>query len=776
MTTFGEPPVVHLRRGGTSLVLTLPDDGLPVICHWGPDLGADISSAALAGLIAATDRPYSNNVIDVDPVVPILPMPSAGWQGRPGLIGNRAGGQGWSPQWQRATHEISVGAQDSGFRRTPAARAALPPRSQGDQTPHATGTISIRSQAKDDVLNLTAFTELELHPSGLLRVRGGVRNDGAEPYEVGQIEPALPVPDYASELLDMTGRWAKERVPQRTPFNQGAWVRQNRSGRPGHDSPLLLCAGVPGFGFQTGSVWGVHLAWSGDQVHAAEQTASGWRHLRGAEVLGRGEVVLKQGEEYWSPWLVGSWGDGLDQLSARIHANLRARPQHPKPNRPVLLNVWEAVYFEHHQNRLLDLAERAAAIGVERFVLDDGWFLGRRDATAGLGDWYVDPGVWPDGLHPLVDKVHELGMEFGLWFEPEMVNPNSQLAREHPDWLFATEHGNGPTTRHQQVLDLGHPEAYNYVRDRMEALIGAYGVDYVKWDHNRTLNEAGHTPDFRPGIHRHTQAVYRLMAELKAKFPRLEIESCSSGGGRIDLGVLEFCDRVWVSDCNDAHERQRLMRYTTLLLPPELCGAHVGASPDHTTGRQLSLRLRGGTALFGHFGIEWDLAAAPPDEVAELAEWVAFYQQHRDFILSGRLVRADLIDEALLVEGVIAPDQSRALYKVVCRDFPATSPARRLLLPGLDPAREYRVALVGPNAEKQFGAAPVPAWTAGVTLTGAALAHVGLVPPPLKVDDLTLIEATAITAVEAPLRAVTSTGSVRRSKPEMADANLGVEI
>ena len=263
--------------------------------------------------------------------------------------------------------------------------------------------------------------------------------------------------------------------------------------------------------------------------------------------------------------------------------------------RPVVLNTWEAVYFDHRLDRLTALADTAAELGVERFVLDDGWFRHRRDDTAGLGDWYVDEDVWPDGLHPLVNHVRGLGMEFGLWVEPEMVNPDSDLARAHPEWVREA-----PPWRNQQVLDIAQPDAYAYLLERLDALVSEYAIDFLKWDHNR---------DLVGGAHAQTLAAYRLLDELRERHPALEIESCSSGGSRVDLGILARTDRVWASDTNDALERQAIQRWTQLLLPPELVGSHVGPPRAHTTGRTHDLSFRVATALFGHFGIEWDINA-----------------------------------------------------------------------------------------------------------------------------------------------------------------------
>ena len=411
--------------------------------------------------------------------------------------------------------------------------------------------------------------------------------------------------------------------------------------------------------------------------------------------------------------------------------------------RQVLLNTWEAAYFDHDLDHLLDLADRAADIGVERFVLDDGWFGRRRDDTKGLGDWVVSEEAWPHGLHPLVERVHALGMEFGLWVEPEMVNLDSEVAEQHPDWLLQTARGPGIPSRHQHVLDLANPQAYAHVRDQISALVAEHGIAYLKWDHNRPLVDAGQWPTGRAGVHAQTAAALGLMAELKARHPGLEIESCAGGGGRIDLETVEVADRFWTSDCIDAHERHRINVATGLLMPPELLGTHVGAGRDHTTGRWLELDFRAGTALWGHFGIEWDLSAADPGELDRLAGWVARHKQFRELLHRGTVVHADVTNPALQLDGVVARDGSEALYKVSMLEHSLVWPPGRVTLPGLDPLRHYRVEVVHPApAEAPDGLLPLWART-GVTLTGEELGVIGVQAPSLRVDTLALVHATA---------------------------------
>ncbi|MFC9605519.1 alpha-galactosidase [Streptomyces niveus] len=722
MPTGHSRDYLHLRAAGTSLVLDCAGDRLPRVVHWGADLGDQDGTglAGLADLATASAARQMTNTLDLPVPLSLLPEHSAGWLGTPGLTGHRDG----------ADFSAAFAVRSIRTLRTP----DLPQAHQ------------LTVDAVDEHARLGLVLEIELTASGLVRQRATLTNraTGERPYTLDGLLLALPVPAHATELLDLTGRHLRERSPQRHEFTLGTHLRENRRGRTGTDATLLHLAGERGFGFRTGEVWGVHVAWSGNHRTLAERTPAGVSLLGGGETLLSGEVLLAEGESYTSPWLVGSYGRGLDELAGRFHQHLRARTHHPRRPRPVTLNTWEAVYFQQDIDTLKSLADAAAEVGAERFVLDDGWFRGRRHDRAGLGDWYVDETVWPGGLGPLVDHVRSLELEFGLWVEPEMVNPDSDLARAHPEWILATGGRLPPESRQQQVLDLGHAGAYEYLLERLDALVGEYDIDYLKWDHNRDLVEAGHSPTGAAGVHTQTAAVYRLLDELRARHPGLEIESCSSGGGRVDLGILERTDRVWTSDCIDALERQRIQCWTGLLLPPELLGAHVGSPVSHTTGRAHTLDFRAGTALFGHFGIEWDLTAAGPGERARLAEWVAAYKELRPLLHTGTVVHGDHPDPALRVHGVVAADRSHALYALVQTATSVMSPAGIVRLPGLDPDARYQVRPRRPGDLPEGPRRSDPLWwerPEGVTLTGRMLEVSGVRAPTLFPERLVLVEA-----------------------------------
>lgn len=474
-----------------------------------------------------------------------------------------------------------------------------------------------------------------------------------------------------------------------------------------------------------------------------EKLSSGTTTLAAGELLLPGEVRLAPGAQYRTPWVFGAWSaDGLDGMAARFHQYLRSRPHHPSTPRPVVVNTWEAVYFDLDLEKLLALARAAAEVGAERYVLDDGWFRHRRRDDAGLGDWYVDEGVWPQGLHPLVDGVRALGLEFGLWVEPEMVNPDSDLVRAHPDWVLQTGGRTPLPSRQQQVLDLGNPAAFAHVLERLDALLTEYDIAYFKWDHNRDLLEAGSGPSGAAGVHAQTLAVYRLLDELRARHPGVEIESCSSGGLRVDLEILEHTDRVWGSDCIDPLERQQIQRWTTQLVPPELIGSHVGASPSHTTHRSSDLSFRAGTALFASFGIETDITRLEPAERAELASWVALYKELRGLLHTGTVVRCDDHDPSFQVHGTVAGDGSDALFAVVQLSTPDASVPGRVRLPGLLPDAQYEVSAQAPGDIPAVRSEADLPWLAnGVRMNGRTLAAVGVAAPALQPQQLVLVRA-----------------------------------
>jgi alpha-galactosidase len=381
----------------------------------------------------------------------------------------------------------------------------------------------------------------------------------------------------------------------------------------------------------------------------------------------------------------------------------------------------------------------------------------------------VDETLWPNGLTPLIEAVTSRGMEFGLWVEPEMVNLNSDIARAHPDWIVgpsAQSHKDGGRLplewRNQHIIDLVNPEAWQYIFERIDALLRENNISYLKWDQNRDLTEHGHAG--RSSVHEQTLAAYRLFDELRKAHPGVEIESCSSGGARVDLGILERTDRIWASDCNDALERQTIQRWTGLVVPPELVGGHIGPTTSHTTARTHDLSFRAITALFGHFGMEWDIREVQGAERQELKRFIGLYKEHRGLIHSGRMVRADVPDNSLMLHGVVAdssaggnasagtlaPGTTAALFALVSTRTSFAEQPGRIAVPGLEGGRTYRVEAIFPapgdaDYGHTFTQVQPPAWLAsGAEASGSFLAEVGLPMPILNPEHALLLKFTAV--------------------------------
>lgn len=698
------PEVIHLRRGGVSVVLRT-GPGVPAVLHWGEPLPVGPDVPALWP--AATRRVALPHQPDPDEV-PLVQLPSDGWGG-----------------------EATVRVRREG-RPVPLAVRTTAVRADGD---------SADLVCTDDAAHVEVAIRLGLSAHGLLELVAEVRNIGESPLEVSTVALALPIPADESQVLDLASRSRREKHVQRHELTLGRHEQRNEVSRANRAS-IWQGSCRPGSGWRTGSTHTIHVAWSGATVTRAERSANGLSWLAAGELLEPGEILLGPGEAYRTPTVVAAWGEGLDAVAARHHAWVRELASYPSGPRPVTMNSWEATYFDHSLPRLVSLAERAAAVGVERFVLDDGWFGARRDDTTGLGDWEASPEVWPEGLLPLASHVHGLGMQFGLWVEPEMVNATSRLAVEHPDWVCGPGDRVPLPSRHQQVLNLAIPEARAHVRGQLAALIGSLHVDYLKWDFNRDVLEPWDRTTGLPVRHALVDACWELMDSLRREFPWLEIESCAGGGGRTDLGMARHVQRFWPSDSIDPLERLSIMAGTCVLLPPEVCGSHIASAASHSTGRSHTLSVRAVVALFGHLGIEWDLTTCSPAELDALAWWVDLHKRFRGLIASGELVHADLVDPGWRAFGVVSPQADEALFAVVAVELTSATVPGRVRLPGLRPDARYRVeGIAGPDPEQsRRGLVPPAWWTTPTTVLPGWLLDQGLALPGLFPEQAVLLQ------------------------------------
>ena len=511
--------------------------------------------------------------------------------------------------------------------------------------------------------------------------------------------PTISLPDHITKILSFEGRWSLEFQQTSIDLFLGAYLRENRKGKTSHDNFPGVVLHSENANEEYGDAYAFHLGWSGNHRTRVELLPEQRTYIQMGELLGNGEIVLAKAQSYKTPTLFMSFSaDGFGQLSHQFHQFVRREILQPKivnTPRPVHYNTWEGIYFEHDIETLKSLADTVAEVGAERFVLDDGWFKYRRHDKAGLGDWEVDTGIYPDGLFPIIEHVENLGMEFGIWFEPEMVNPDSDLYREHPEWVLSTQGNPQIGFRNQLVLDMTRPEVIEYLFAQINAVLNEYpSIKYIKWDMNRDINHTGDQFGVS-AIHKQTIAVYDLIKRIKAAQPHVDIESCSSGGARIDFGVLGCTDRFWTSDSNDAIDRLKIQRGFSFFFPPEIMGSHVGPKDCHITGKRISLDMRIAVAMFGSMGMEMDPRELTSDDKVQLKHALQIYKDNRDIIHTGRLYRAD--EDGLSIDfGIVSVDQSTGLFAYNSVIESRRTHPKKYRFKGLIPTAKYRFELLWP--------------------------------------------------------------------------------
>lgn len=679
----------YVRLDGTGLTLVFAlEAGSAADCVY---LGARLPYGEdLAALAAATARGRHESQPDVPPHPGLLPECKAGWSGTP-AIEIRRSGQGIASDFRLETRDIHGQQLTLAF---------------VDSVAKARLTIQWRIASGDAITTRLTLT-----------------NTGAAPLEAERLASlALPLPARFTTMTTYAGRWAGEMREHTRAIAPDGLARQSRGGKPGFGGGNWLMLGDP----TSGEVLGAHLAWSGDHWLSLETDRQGAGDGRAVLMMGAsfgtGAAALAAGESITSPPAVFALAPNRSALGQSLHQYLGAEVLPTRANwgpRKVHLNSWEALGFDLSEPALMTLASDAASLGVERFVLDDGWFGGRTDDTTSLGDWTVSPDVLPGGLAPLIDHVNALGMDFGLWVEPEMVSPDSDLYRAHHDWCLHYEGRERPTMRGQLVLDLARAEVREYLFAALDALLRDNAIAYLKWDHNR---------DLFPAKAGQTAGLYALLDALRAAHPHVEIESCSSGGGRIDYGILSRAHRVWPSDNNDSIERARIMAAWSQFLPLEVLGNHVGPSPNPITGRRINMDFRAKIALFGHMGVEADPARMSERERDCLAAHIALYKAWRCVLHSGALWRLDHPDSGVFAQMVTHGDKALAISAQTA--FSPTFDAAPVRMKGLEPQARYRVRLPEPWPRKARNYLAQPdAWRAGVILSGAALMNQGVALP-----------------------------------------------
>ena len=666
-----------------TLVLAARNDRLPEVVYWGPALPPQED---LATLQAAHVIDVTGGMLDENPPLSLCPEATRSFPGQPGLILRDTDGTPLLPKFCFASEDDRDGLTLS-----------------YDDTNNGL-TLTFKFRPDPDTHIITCQTILDADRAVHLHWLAA---------------PVLPGPQQSDEMIDFSGRWCGEFQTNRTAWSAGIRYRENRTGRTGHEHFPGLIVPCSGTTNTKGEAYGFHYGWSGGHRMVAEELPDGRRQIQWGHAARMETAPATQFKT--SPLYITYSANGLNGCATAFQRHLRDRiVTWPKPSvqRPVHYNCWEAVYFDHKLPVLKDIASRAADLGAERFVLDDGWFGNRDDDTRSLSDWTVDPRKYPDGLGPLIDHVHHCGMTFGIWFEPEMINEDSDIHRAHPNWALGSE--DQTLGRQQKALNMALPEVREFLYDRMSAILREHDIDYIKWDHNRVLP----MPDASQ-----TRGSYALIDQLRKDFPLVEIESCASGGGRIDFGIMERTQRVWLSDSNDALERLRIQHDAALFLPLAVTGSHVGPRKCHTSGRVFDISFRAWVAAQRHMGFEMDPRELDEREATVLREVTHWWKANRDWMRSADILRLDSADPAVLAEEQIARDGGRF---VVFAGKAATSTQiapRPLRLTGLDPEAIYRVHLANRHAAPTLSRGTPILKTDGITVSGRYLMNHGIVLP-----------------------------------------------
>ncbi len=544
------------------------------------------------------------------------------------------------------------------------------------------------------VLSYTVFEDYE----GIVRsVR--IRNRSQEPVTVLRcLSAAVDWDCGAFEEIHLHGAWARERHIERAPVTHGIKLLESRRGVSSHALNPFFALVSPGAGEEHGEAWGFSLVYSGNWSGVIEHD----QYASTRAMLGISDHQfawrLGPGESFQAPevMLVYS-GQGLGAMSDGFHRLIRDRLSRSswthKP-RPVLINNWEATYFDFDEAKLTALAAKAASLGIGMLVMDDGWFGRRNDDRSSLGDWFENREKLPGGLAQLVRRVKEQGVGFGIWFEPEMISPDSDLYRAHPDWCLHIPGRRRTTARHQLVLDMSREDVCDHLIQTFSAILHSAPIDYVKWDFNRNLTEVYSEPLGPQGqgevYHRFMLGTYRVLDVLTSRFPHILFEGCSGGGGRFDAGMLYYTPQIWTSDDTDAVERIRIQYGTSLAYPLSAMSAHVSVTPNHQTGRSAPFDMRGLVAMTGAFGYELDLERLSADECEQVRDQVRRYHGWEALLRTGRLHR---LRDPFEGDGgawmVVSPDAAEALVFHFCTRAMPNAPVDRLRLTGLNPQAVY---------------------------------------------------------------------------------------
>ncbi len=546
-------------------------------------------------------------------------------------------------------------------------------------------------------LQYTVFEALDVITRSVKIINEGKQNI----YLTKVLSACLDMDDQEYSMLSLHGSWGRERRMQYRRIGHGRQGVFSERGETSHQNHPFVALTTPEVSQTQGEVYAMHFVYSGN-FHA-EAEVDQFDSVRAVMGLSPYHFSWKlgEGEQFQAPEVVMVYsGQGLGHMTRTFHDLYRShliRSAWKNQKRPILINNWEATYFNFDTEKLIAIARQASQLGIEMLVMDDGWFGNRCDDNRALGDWYVNEEKLPGGLKYLVEQVNALGMKFGIWMEPEMVSPDSELYRAHPDWAIQVPGRVAGLCRNQYVLDLTRPEVLEHTWNNIRNVLKSANIEYLKWDMNRQLADLGSLglDADRQGelYHRYVLAVYELQERLVQEFPNLLLENCSGGGARFDPGMLYYSPQIWCSDDTDAVERLSIQEGTALIYPLSTMGAHVSDCPNHTVGRVTPFETRGHVALAGTFGYELDVTKIPESDRAQIPGQVAMYHKYNDLVREGDYYRIASYRENRYYDcwQIVSKDGSQVLVTFVQVLGRPNYHSRRIRLQGLDPDGLYRV-------------------------------------------------------------------------------------
>ena len=552
-----------------------------------------------------------------------------------------------------------------------------------------------RHTGLEAVLLYTVFNDLNVITRSVR-----LKNTGSASLNVQRVlSMCVDFDNDGYDLITLNGSWARERVMERSKLHHGKQGIDSVRGESSHQNNPFMALVSHNADEDTGEAYGFNFVYSGNFFAQAEVTQN--KYTRAVMGINHFDFnwLLEPGEEFTAPEVVMVYSDeGIGKMSRTFHdlyRNHLIRGEYKDKRRPILINNWEATYFNFDTEKLIDIAKEASKLGIEMLVMDDGWFGHRDSDNSSLGDWFVYEKKLKGGLKHLVDEVNKLGMKFGIWFEPEMISPDSELYKKHPDWAIQVRGRELTMSREQYVLDYSNKEVRDCVYGMMKNILDSANIEYIKWDMNRQLTEVGSTslPKNRQRElwHRYVLGVYDLMNRLTTDYPHILLENCSGGGARFDPGMLYYSPQIWCSDDTDAIERLKIQHGTSICYPASAMGAHVSDCPNHTVGRTTPFSTRGNVAMVGTFGYELDVTRIPQADRDAIPAQIAEFNKYNPIIRTGDQYRIGNVFEDNMWDAwiFVAKDKSEAVFTFVQVLGRPNYRSRRIKLKGLDPDARY---------------------------------------------------------------------------------------